>query len=191
MRTDSHALIITPHKLYARATNEMRYVTRELVLKEIVGGLWHTTHPDRFSRILTSGGILPNPNLPDNQRWKTSRGPHFHPFVRTLGGVSLFDFAQFKPEEYSEKYPASCWSYFVPCSVEWGCAVWIEIDREQVAANFISAAQIVAKWNADKAHRHTIMPYIEAAYVGVLPRAAFKRAFMVCDEDSEVRVLQV
>jgi hypothetical protein len=164
---------------------------RKLVLRELIGGLWHTTHPDRFAHILVSGGILPNPDLPDTKRWKAAHGPHYHPFVRTLGGVSLFDFHQFNPEDYSEKYPLSSWAYFVPYSLEWGCAVWIEIDREQTSQNFVSASEVVAKWTAEKAHRHTIMPNIEAAHLGMLPRSAFKRAFKVYKEDSEIHPLEI
>src|SRR5882757_1310796 len=131
---------------------------REMVLERLVGGLWHTTHPERFAKILASGGIHPNPDLTDSERWKASRGPHFYPFVRMIGGVSLFDFHQFNRDEYSEKYPSSSWAYFVPCSLQWGCAVWIEIDRQKIASHFVSASDVVARWNAEKAYKHTIMP---------------------------------
>lgn len=136
-------------------------------------------------------GILPDPELPDKERWKAARGPHYYPLARTLGGVSLFDFHDFNPEEYSEKYPLSSWSYFVSYLLEWNCAVWIEINREQVASNFISASEVVSRWNAEKARRHTIMPHIEAAYIGILPRTAFRRAFVVRKDDSELRPLAI
>jgi hypothetical protein len=42
---------------------------RERVLKELVGGLWHTTHPDRFTKILESGGISPGADIPENERF--------------------------------------------------------------------------------------------------------------------------
>jgi len=47
---------------------------REAILPELVGGLWHTTHPDRFERILKAGAILPEPDIPDKERWKTAEG---------------------------------------------------------------------------------------------------------------------
>jgi hypothetical protein len=86
--------------------------------------LWHTTTPDRYESILRSGSILPNPEIPESDRWKTSRGPHYYPFVRTLGGVSLFDFHGFDPEAYSAKYPFSSWREFVPCRPEFEAAIW-------------------------------------------------------------------
>jgi hypothetical protein len=52
-------------------------VTRDHVLRELLGGLWHTTHPDRFEMILRSVAILPEPDIPDNERWSTFEGPKF------------------------------------------------------------------------------------------------------------------
>jgi hypothetical protein len=78
--------------------------TRERLLKELHGGLWHTTIPERYENILSSGFILPEPpNMPDNERWSTSQGKEFYPYVRQLGGVSLFDFDDFDPEAYSKE----------------------------------------------------------------------------------------
>jgi hypothetical protein len=164
-------------------------VTRELILAELYGRLWHTTHPDRFKSILIVGAILPEPDIPDGDRWKTSRGKDLYPFVRTLGGVSLFDFDHFDPESYVKKNPMSAWHEFVPYRRCWGRSVWIEIDREQVAHQVISGPDLVAKWKSDNAYRHTIMPYIEAAHLGPLPRTAFKQAFLVCEGDDQLHPL--
>lgn len=153
----------------------------DFILRELYGGLWHTTHPDRFRSILTGGAIIPNPDIPESERWKTSKGAEFFPYVRKLGGVSLFDFDEFDPESYSEKCPSSSWYELVPFRKDWGCAVWIEIDRARTARNVISATDLVDKWNNEEAHRHTIMPYLEAAYIGELPSTAFVRAFLVCN----------
>src|SRR5258708_20259302 len=92
---------------------------RGLVLRELSGRLWHTTHPNRFKSILNSGAILPEPDIPDSERWKASKGNQSFPFVRTLGGVSLFDFDQFDPDSYSERYPISSWYEFVTYREPW------------------------------------------------------------------------
>jgi hypothetical protein len=146
------------------------------VWQELHGRLWHTTHPERFRDILIRGAILPEPDVPDGDRWKTGGGPALYPYVRSIGGVSLFDFDGFDRVRYSEQYPASSWAYFVPFRRDWGYAVWIEINRAQIAQRFVSGRDLVARQMQEKAHRHTIMPYIEAAYIGELPRAAFLRA---------------
>ncbi len=151
----------------------------DFILRELYGGLWHTTHPDRFRSILTRGAIIPNPDIPESERWKTSKGAEFFPYVRKLGGVSLFDFDKFDSESYSENAPLSNWYEFVPFRKDWGCAVWIEIDRARTATNFVSASDLVDRWNNEKANRHPIMPYLEAAYIGELPSTAFVRAFIV------------
>jgi hypothetical protein len=69
---------------------------RELVLKELAGGLWHTTHPDRFKKILESGGIWPEPDIPENERCGTRDGRESYSYVRFIGGVSLFDLSSWK-----------------------------------------------------------------------------------------------
>jgi len=162
---------------------------RELILPELRGRLWHTTHPDRFKSILASGAILPEPDIPDDERYCTGGGKEHYPYVRSLGGVSLFDFSQFDPDEYEKRCPSSSWAYFVPHHLHWGCAVWIEIDRTQVAPKLISGRDLLSRWKADDAYGHNIMPEIEAAYLGGLPGAAFKRAFLVRKEDDEFHAL--
>jgi hypothetical protein len=48
------------------------------------------------------------------------------------------------------------------------------------------------KVNGDSsAYEHNFMPYIEAAHLGPLPRAAFKRAFLIGKVDSRVRPLDL
>jgi hypothetical protein len=160
-----------------------------VALRELLGGLWHTTHPTRFQSILTAGAILPEPAIAEKDRWKTSQGRELYPYVRILGGVSLFDFEAFDPEAYAESHPRSDWREFVPYRKSWGCSVWIEIDREKIAANFLSADEVVARWNSDNAHRHTIMPRIEAAHIGKLPSRAFKRAFVARAESVNLQGL--
>jgi hypothetical protein len=167
--------------MFGDESESRRRAMETRVLTELGGGLWHSTHKDRFKLILASGAILPEPEIPNRERWKTSMGEHYYPYVRTLGGVSLFDFSGFDRARYSEECPLSTWWEFVPFRREWGHAVWIEIDRGQVAPNFISGVDIVARWKSDAAYRHTIMPYIEAAHLGSIPRRAFKRAFLVRD----------
>lgn len=164
---------------------------RSQVLTELYGGLWHSTYPDRFTWIMATGALLPDPEVSDADRWGTSQGPDHYPYVRTLGGVSLFDFDQFDPERYSEKCPRSSWFAFVPYQEHWGCSVWIEIDRLQVANGLISGPDLLAKWKAEEAYGHNMMPYIEAAHLGPIPRTAFKRAFLVREEDDQFHWLEV
>ena len=109
---------------------------------ELHGGLWHVTHPERFLAILECGAIVPEPDIADSERWKTSRGKDYYPFVRAIGGISLFDFHDFEPQSYSLNYPASDWRAFVPYRKLWGGAVWMAIDREQVLPHFMSASEL-------------------------------------------------
>jgi len=163
-----------------------------LVLKELHGRLWHTTPPDRFARILELGAILPvHPDNPNPDGWKTLSGAPYRSYAHTLGAVSLFDLDQFDPEVYRENATSSSWDEYVPFREKWGSAVWIEIDREKVAPQLISAAELLKRNHAEGAQRYSIMPYIEAAHVGPLPRSAFARAFVVGKDDNGIRELRV
>jgi transposase len=72
---------------------------REAVPAELVGGVWHTTHQNRFRGILEAGEILPEPKMPDQERWGTAGEPEFYPYSRSIVGVSLFDFCSFDAEK--------------------------------------------------------------------------------------------
>lgn len=150
---------------------------------ELHGRLWHTTSPVRYQQILTDGEISPNPNIPDAERWKTDRGPDFYPYVRHLGGVSLFDFSDFEPIRYQSEYPASDWRSFVPIRSVWGTSVWIEICRAAISENFISGDELIRKQRAEEDWIHDKMPEIEAACIGPIPVAAFRRALIVNSPD--------
>lgn len=163
----------------------MKMELEKIVLRQLYDGLWHTTHPDRFQSILKSGAILPEPNIPNEERWITKDGEY--PYVRTLGGVSLFDFSKFDAEEYSRTYRLSSWFEFVPYRESWSCSVWIEIDRTKILSGFISGNELLTRWKAKAAHKHPLMPKIEAAHVGMIPREAFKRAFTVYAGDHQMR----
>jgi hypothetical protein len=158
---------------------------REIIWRELYGGLWHTTRPDRFAGILESGAILPNPDIPEKERWGTAIGEEGYPYVRTLNGVSLFDFYQFDRQSYDEKYPGSSLYYFVPCQLQWDSAVWIEVDREKIGPDFLSAIELMEKWKSGNSCRR-FMAEIEAAYLGPVPVSVFKRAFRVSKEDSQL-----
>ena len=105
------------------------------------GRLWHTTHPGRFKAIIQSGFLRVNPDIQNSERWKASN-PETYPFVRHIGGISLFDFEDFEPSIYESRFPLSNWDEFVPHRKTWGGAAWIEIDREAIVASFRSAEEI-------------------------------------------------
>ena len=158
--------------------------------QELREGLWHTTSPERFDRIRFTGAIVCNPDLPDQERWATARGPDFYPFVRTLGGVSLFDFAGFEPASYEKEYPCSSWRTFAPGRREWASAIWIEIDRAKVQLAFVSGKRVLELWKEREAYRHTVMPIIEAACIDAIPISAFVRVLRWSRDKCEFERLQ-
>src|SRR5438093_874438 len=118
----------------------------------LLNGLWHTTTPSRYERIRGVGCILPNPPIPDTERRGTSQVPDYYPYVRVLGGVSLFDFRNFDAESYDAKYPMSNWRAFVPYRRDCGAAIWIEIDRVTVGAALVDAKGLRERQHRSGAH---------------------------------------
>ena len=155
------------------------------------GGLWHTTHPDRVPAIVAAGSLLVEPKIDDAERWKASRGPEYFPFVRTIGGVSLFDFHGFDADRYDQTHPMSSWRTFVPYVQSWRGAVWVKIDRTAIADRFVSADELVRLWDTGGHHKHTIMPRIEAAHIGELPISALRSAFLTWAGGRQVREFDI
>ncbi len=106
-------------------------------------------------------------------------GLNYFPYVRTLEGVSLFDFTDFDPETYSASYPMGSWTEFVPFRDACGAAIWIEIDRAAVRAALIPPAKLVQRWKDTNSHRHRLMPHIEAAHLGPIPSGCWSRILSV------------
>ena len=161
-----------------------------LLSTRLRGGVWHSTHPGRFISIMR-GGLSPEPALPDSERWKTANGPEFYHFVRVLGGVSHYDFSNFDPEKYAETHPLSSWETFVPHRADWGSAVWISIGWKALEDQFIPADELVRRWEDGGYHKHTLMPRIECASIGIVPVSLFQSAFLVWSNGAEVRDVQL
>jgi hypothetical protein len=142
------------------------------------GSIWHTTTPQRYQSIVRDGYLRPEPDLPESERWGTAMGPRLHPFVRSLGGVSLFDFREFDEAQYTERYPSSMWGAFVPCCQRSDAAVWIEIELVLVSEKFIDGMTLLQRWKASGQLGRKIMPLIEVAHIGPLPSSAFGRVLV-------------
>jgi hypothetical protein len=149
----------------------------------LLNGLWHSTSPERYEGISATGAISPEPDLPEAERWGTNLGEEHYPLVRTLGGVSLFDFNDFEPEAYSKKYPSSSWSTFVPGNNKWSQTIWIEIDRSSITKNLKTGKDLLKIWH-EKMYGHNLMPIIECAHIGDLSTNKFQK-ILLYDATSE------
>ena len=140
----------------------------------LLNRLWHSTTYSRYELILRSGAILPEPEIPDSDRWHTEKGPAHYPYVRSLGGVSLFDFTDFDPKKYGKQYLAS-WYTFVPLNKLEGNKIWIEINRDLAQKSLIEGRDLVEKWNRENSFGHNLMPIIEVAHIGPILESAFSK----------------
>lgn len=154
------------------------------VLAEINRGYWHTTPEDRFNEILEKGDISPSPDLPNK-----TKDPEKFSYARSLGGVSLFDLRDFDPISYSTRCRSSSWRAFIPILQNCDSAIWIEILEELLPAPIVSGKGLYQKQNDENAHKHKIMPFIEAAYIGAIPSKAFGRIFRVRKDSDQLEFL--
>lgn len=148
-------------------------------------GIWHTTSLPRYQLILKTTNILPEPDIPDDERWNTREGPKHYPYARTLGGVSLFDFLGFDPESYGTKYPLSSWQEFIPFRRQWGAAIWLEIDRNMVKDSFVPPKELLERWKESKSRGHNFLPLLEAAHIGPIPLSAISKTLAVNENGYE------
>ncbi|PKG37080.1 hypothetical protein [Psychromonas sp. Urea-02u-13] len=148
---------------------------------ELSGRVWHTTNLERYAMIVADGVINANPDIPDNERWGTGLGEEHFPFVRSLGGVSVFDFRNFDVD-------VTDWGAFVPCRTDWQSAVWIEIDISVLGNSFISGQSIRELWHKMDSTRK-FMTQIEGAVIGSIPTSAFKKILHYEQQSSSFNTL--
>lgn len=151
--------------------------TDEFIAEYLLGRLWHVTSQERFHIIKTEGFIKPEPNIPNEDRWSTSGGERWYPFVRYLGGFSLFDFpSQFDVADYRHRCPSSSLEAFIPYPESWGHALWIEIDQIKQHQNIIRGCDLWKRCEVEGQGRRC-MPYVEAAHIGEMPITSIRSVY--------------
>jgi len=138
----------------------------------LLNAYWHTTSIENYQSILECGNILPESSNFDH-RWAEGLGSSHYPFVRTLGGVSIFDFHGFDPQDYSKKFPLSSWHVFVPSQRDTNSAIWIKLLPERMPGEFINGLELKKLQEDKNALRNRLMPRIECAHIGPIPLSSF------------------
>ena len=148
---------------------------------QLLNAFWHTTSVNRYQSIIDSGFIKPEPNI-KGHRWGVGMGPSHYPFVRKIGGVSIFDFFGFEPEQYSKKFPVSSWRSFVPIQKNWNQAIWIKLSPENMPGKFLKGLELrKIQWDLN-ALKNKLMPRIECAHIGPIPIKAFVQILLYDQE---------
>ncbi len=151
----------------------------DFIANRLAGSFWHTTSVARFESILATGSIMVEPGLPEKERYGGG------PFVRSLGGVSLFDFpAGFDFEKYDVEIPTNSLGEFVPFKRVWGQSVWLRLDTDTLAQGIRSGKAIRALWKELGSARRFI-PEVEGAHLGDIPIGAIKDAYQIGDGDAD------
>jgi hypothetical protein len=153
---------------------------------ELRGGLWHSTGSHRFREILAAEEIHPVPNLPRSEfRW----AQHGTTYCRSIGAVSLFDFAEadwawLLDESIPKVMPRNCWGPFLRAPTDptpseiWIATVWIAVDRSRLV-NFMHWKEVESDWRAGSVARKW-MPRIEACHREPVPLSACTHVLIVC-----------
>ena len=160
------------------------------------------TRAERYAKIISSGGIDPNPEgVPDVERWSAQRGERGFSFVRYIGGVSLFDFINWNIDECANGCvrpdQLTCgWADFIPV-LKWNgnsldSSVWIEINYDAVKHNLRLNKELVCLERAAREQSgdsRTLLPCVEAAHIGRISCSALVRAFAVGRADKKTHPL--
>jgi hypothetical protein len=140
--------------------------------EEFVGtGIWHVTSKSCFKSMLADGEIKAEPRIPDDKRYNTDKGTKYYPFVRSIGGISLFDFCteEFKFHHYINAVNFSPKS----CNEELSDIVWIEMDRDAIKDRIITNNELMKQ--RIKECFHQIIPIYEIAVIETISTSAFIR----------------
>lgn len=131
------------------------------VPKELKGRVWHSTSKENALKIDKHGYIVAEPDIDESKRWG-GKSQSVHPFVRSIGGISLFDFRL--PNSHISEILYS----FIPCRAGWSQTVWFEINVLYLDDSFLSAEQVRLRWIKAGMNRQ-YMPKLEAASLRPIP----------------------
>jgi len=143
---------------------------------EFLKGIWHSTNLKGYKKILESKYIKPNPDISESERSSDETA-----FVRTMGGVSIFDFRNINIDKYSEEYAPTVWGYFIPGRAIWDKTIWLELDELKMSENYLPPNDVMFKLNNLNTGQQ-IVPYLEGAHIGSIHISLIKRV-MIFDED--------
>jgi len=144
-----------------RADVELRDERSEWIssplLERLNGRLWHATSADGLSGILHDRAIRAD-----------AATKHSTAYVRSIGGVSLFDLAE---PDIGIHPVAAHWSDWLRDRT--GTPYWLEVDRAAVADQFIGTRETYRRWqerlDAGGMTATRLIANIEAAHIGSIP----------------------
>ncbi|MGR5518921.1 hypothetical protein ACPV5H_26345 [Vibrio harveyi] len=140
------------------------------VPQQLQGKVWHSTTLENANEIVRKGYILAEPNIDQSKRWGRNDSSAY-PFVRSIGGISLFDFRL--PSSHSNPMLYS----FVPCKAGYTQTVWFEIDIQKLDESFLSADETREQWKASGMVRN-YMPKLEACSLCPIPTNLVKSVYI-------------
>jgi hypothetical protein len=140
------------------------------VPNELKGKIWHSTSKELALEIYSHGYIIFDPSIDESKRWG-GKSKSTHPFVRSIGGISLFDFRL--PSSHVSEILYS----FIPCRTGWPQTVWLEINHFYLGDMFSSAEETRIRWIEAGMNRQ-YMPKLEAASLRPIPIEYIKSIYI-------------
>uniref|UniRef100_C6E2C2 Uncharacterized protein n=1 Tax=Geobacter sp. (strain M21) TaxID=443144 RepID=C6E2C2_GEOSM len=151
----------------------------DILMPYLSGEVFHVTRECNYSKIISSGFILPNAGTQ-----QTSFGFSTNSYFRNKGCISVFDYRCIDdPEPKSHMYKCLPTAPLTPAS---GIAIFIlesEVDN------------LLLSWEGWKSEdlSQMVVPYVEAGYPGPLPLKMVKQVLIVTKDktsDSYVDMLE-
>jgi leucyl-tRNA synthetase len=128
---------------------------------ELKSKVWHSTSIENATSIVRQGFILAEPDIDQAKFWG-GKSERVYPFVRSIGGISLFDFRL--PSSHVSKILYN----FIPCKSGCTQTVWFGIDVSRLGDLFLSADETRIRWMESGMNRQ-YMPKLESTSLCPIP----------------------
>jgi len=165
--------------------------------KELLNEVCHTTTLNSFLNIYETGFILINPDstMLEYKKYGNVNCPNNDTYVRSLGGISVFDFKNFSIKAY-DRYVNNTWEVlsadlyrFLPNHIRNesdGLSVWIVIDTTK-SNTYRDRNVLYEEWQSAAKNGLQFIPKVEATFFENIPVQWVKK---VCIYDISKKTFQ-
>ncbi|EJV1663834.1 hypothetical protein AB7W88_03095 [Providencia vermicola] len=149
---------------------------------QLLGQVCHVTTYSRFETIKNVGFIKVNPDIPDQDRTGNGKKDKY-PIVRTINGISVFDFRFVTERFLNNRNHRNKWNWVF----NWRYfghedLVWISINIEDFKECFLSVEEVTKKGVEG---RRNFIPKLEGAILSDIPLRSFNSISVYSRKDDK------
>ncbi|ENX05966.1 hypothetical protein [Acinetobacter courvalinii] len=161
------------------------------LINNLLNSVCHTTTVSSFIKIYESKYIYvhPAPEMLEHEKYGNVNCPNNNTYVRSLNGISLFDFEDFSLEKYDNFFKPGYGDLyrFLPIherNRKDQISIWLIIDVT-LTNKYVNREKLYSQWNS-QSKNGKFMPKVEAAILEDIPIAWVKEVFVFKKENNEL-----